>query len=87
MESVVSIYKVVGACLRRHCYSTIKKDRKGRVYAEVEHGSGLDVFNVYADGTVLLKVDKKLYRPVDLHKTTVSHIRYYGVSAIKRFFA
>lgn len=75
--------------LRRHCYSTIQKDRKGRIYAEVEHGStgDVEVFNVYADGTVLVKIDKKLYSTKTYNGALVSHIRYYGKARMKQYYA
>ena len=77
------------AVLRRHCYATIQKDRKGHVYAEVKHGStgDVEVFNVYADGTVLVKIDKKLYSTKGYHGTLVSHIRYYGKARMKQYYA
>lgn len=68
---------------RRFCYTAIQKDRKGRIYAEVEHGRKGEVFNVYADGTVLLKENKKLYSTKDYNSTFVSHIRYHGKKSLK----
>lgn len=73
--------------LRKHCYSTIQKDRKGGIYAEVEHGKASgEIYNVYADGTVLVKIDKKLYSTKGYNGTLVSHIRYYGKARMKQYY-
>lgn len=62
----------------RHCKVFLRKARGG-YFAEVHHGHGGPVFQVYGEGTVHQVVDGAVYQlPHDFPSQVASHVRYQG---------
>ena len=62
----------------RFCRTKLVSNRKGQYFAQVEHGA--ELYEVYADGTVLLKEFNELYDPYEMgiSRKVINHVRYNG---------